>query len=199
MGSQRRPMDVAGRKCRPLGAVARGVLAMIAVGAVIGLAACGGAVSGARQPAAAGTGQAQEPATVSAPPSVPLCAAAHTVDRVVASPTSSYFRELLPRGITIADAPQVRALVTALCALPPMPPGLNCPAASGGEVRLVFAAGGQAFPSVRIQDLGCRTVTGVGPTRWGSRSPQFGQLLSRTIGGRGRLVPGVHPSSVPTA
>jgi hypothetical protein len=199
MLNQSRPMNVAGRNSRPRGPAAWGVLAMIAVGAVIGLAGCGGAVSGARQPAEVGTGQAQEPAAVSASPSVPLCAAAQTVDRVVASPMSSHFRELLPRGITIADAPQVRALAAALCALPSMPPGLHCPAALGGEVRLVFAAGGHDFQAVRIQDSGCRTVTGVGPTRWWSRSPQFGQLLSRTVGGRGRLIPGVHPSSVPTA
>jgi hypothetical protein len=95
--------------------------------------------------------------------------------------------------------PWVRALAAALCALPLMPRGLHCPAALGGEVLLRFAAGGQDFRAVRIQNSGCRIVTGVGPTRWWSESPQFGQLLSRRVGGRGRLIPGVHPSSVPTA
>ncbi len=42
-----RPMRAADRQSGPLGAAARGVLAMIAVSAVIGLAACGGAVPGA--------------------------------------------------------------------------------------------------------------------------------------------------------
>lgn len=199
MRSQGRPMDVAGRKGKPLGPAARGVSAMIAAGAVIGLAACGSAVPGAGHPAAPGTGHVQEPAAVSESPRVPLCAAARTVDRVVASPMSSQFREILPRGITIADATQVRALAAALCTLPLMPPGLRCPAALGGEVQLVFAAGRQDFQAVRIQNSGCRTVTGAGPARWWSRSPQFEQLLIRTVGGRGRLFPGTHPSSVPTA
>ena len=65
-----------------------------------------------------------------------------------------------------SDAPQVRTPAAALCTLPLMPPGLHCPAALGGEVLLRFAAGGQDFQAVRIQNSGCRTVTGVGPTRW---------------------------------
>ncbi len=199
MGSQDRPMNVAGRNGKPLGPAVRGVSAMIAAGAVIGLAACGSAAPGASHPATAGTGHVQEPAAVSASPGVPLCAATQTVDRVVASPMSSQLRTLFPRGITIADAPQVRALAAALCTLPLMPTGLHCPAATGGEVRLVFAAGRQDFQAVSIQNSGCRAVTGAGPARWWSRSPQFGQLLSRTVGGYGRLIPGAHPSSVPTA
>lgn len=199
MGSQSRPVDVADRKVKAPGPAARGVLAVIAVGAAIGLAACGSAVPGARHPAVAGTGHAPEPTAVSTSPGVLLCAAAQTVDRLVVSPMSSQLREILPRGITIADVRQVRALAVALCALPLMPSGLHCPAALGGEVLLRFAAGGQDFQAVRIQNSGCRTVTGVGPTRWWSESPQFGQLLSRTVGGRGRLIPGMHPSSVPTA
>jgi hypothetical protein len=199
MRTQSRPIDVPDRKAKPLGAAALGVLAMIAVGLVIGIAACGSTVHGASHPAAAGTGQGQEPTAASTSPGVLLCAATQTVDRLLVGPMSSHVRELLPRGITIADVRQVRALAAALCALPLMPPGVHCPAASGGEVLLRFTAGGQAFPVVRIQNSGCRTVTGVGPTRWWSESPQFGMLLSRTVGGRGRLMPGMHPSSVPTA
>jgi hypothetical protein len=182
-------------------AAPRGALALIAAGTLIGLAACGSAVSGgAGIPVSAGTSHPPTPAAaVSASAGVPLCAAAQSVDRVVAGPMSSHFREVLPRGITISDAPRVRALAAALCALPPMPSGLHCPAAIGGTVRLVFAAGGQDFQPVAIQESGCRAVSGIGPARWWSRSPQFGQLLTRTVGGRGRLIPGTHPSSVPTA
>jgi hypothetical protein len=46
-----------------------------------------------------------------------------------------------PGGITISDAARVRALAVALCALPPMPAGLRCEAATGGAFRLTFAAG----------------------------------------------------------
>jgi len=195
-----RPMRAADRQSGPLSAAARGVLAMIAVSAVIGLAACGGAVPGAAgHPASAGAGHSKEPAAaVRASAGVPLCAAARKVDRVVASVPASYLREILPRGITIRDAPRVRALAAALCALPPMPPGSHCRAAFGAAVRLVFAAGGRGFHPVRIRLSGCRSVTGAGPARWWARSPQFGRLLSGTVGGKSPLVPGKQPSSVPT-
>ena len=63
----------------------------------------------------------------------------------------------------------------------------------------VFAAGAREFSPVRIQLSGCRAVAGIGPTRSWSRSPGFGQLLTGTVGGKGRMLPGMHPSSVPTA
>src|SRR5436190_822213 len=90
------------------------------------------------------------------------------------------------------------AVVAALCALPPVSPGVQCPADFGGVSQLVFAAGGNEFHPVRIRLSGCRDVTGVGPTRSWSRSPGFGRLLTRTVGGKGRVIPGTHPSSVPT-
>jgi hypothetical protein len=201
MVSHGRPAATAGSRSGPLGATARWVLAVIAVGAVIVLAACGStAAGGAGHPASAGAGHSTGPAGVAgASAGVPLCAAAPTVDRVVASLPAGHLREILPRGITITDAPRVRALAAALCALPPMPAGLQqCPADFGGVFQLVFAAGGRAFHPVRIQLSGCRAVAGIGPTRSWSRSPQFGRLLSTTVGGKGRLIPGLHPSSVPT-
>jgi hypothetical protein len=62
----------------------------------------------------------------------------------------------------------------------------------------VFAAGEQNFPPVSVQESGCRGVTGLGATRSWSTSPAFGRLLSEAVGGVGKLVPGAHPSSVPT-
>ena len=76
------------------------------------------------------------PPAATASAGVPLCAAAGKVDRVVAIPGSSHIRALLPAGITIRDAARVRVLAAALCALPPMPPGLHCEAATGGAFRL---------------------------------------------------------------
>jgi hypothetical protein len=200
MVSHSKPADTADRRSGPLDAAVQWVLAMIAVGAVIVLAACGStAAGGAGHPAPADAGHSTGPAAVaSAPAGMPLCAAAQKVDRVVASLPASHVGETPPRGITITDAPRVRALAAALCALPPMPPGLQCPADFGGMFRLVFAAGGQSFRPVRIQTSGCRAVAGIGPTRSWSRSPRFGQLLTRTVGGKGRMTPGTHPSSVPT-
>jgi hypothetical protein len=88
-------------------------------------------------------------------------------------------------------------MVAALCALPPMPAGQHCVAASAGSVRLVFAAGQRRFPPVTVRESGCRGVTGMGATRSWSGSSQFGVLLDEAVGGLGRLVPGTHPSSVP--
>ena len=156
---------------------ARAVLALIAIATVIGLTAC---ASASRQ--AAATGQASTGAS--------LCANDQGVDRVVVSPASS------PHEITLHGATQVRALATALCTLPPMASGQSCPAARG-SVRLVFAAGEQGFPTVSVQESGCRSVTGAGPVRSWSASSPFGQQLSEAVGGVGRLVPGTHPSSVP--
>jgi hypothetical protein len=120
------------------------------------------------------------------------------VDRVVASVPASHLGQSPPPGITITDTAQVRTLATALCALPRMPQGLQCPADFGGVSRLVFASGGREFSPVRVQLSGCRAVAGIGPTRSWSRSPRFAQLLTGAVGGKGRLIPGLHPSSVPT-
>jgi hypothetical protein len=176
---------------------ARGMLAVIFAGALIGLAACGSATAG-------GAGHPAPAAVASASAGVPLCAAAGRVDRVVVSlvpalPASS--REPLPGGVTVSNPPRVRALAAGLCALPLMRHGplLTCPADFGGAFRLVFAAGRRGFPPVAVQGSGCRIVTGVGPARSWSRSPQFKRLLGRVTGGKSQLIPSSHPSSVPTA
>ena len=101
------------------------------------------------------------------------------------------------RAVTLRGATQVQAMVAALCALPPVPAGQHCAAASAGSVRLVFAAGPRSFPPVTVRESGCRSVTGMGATRSWSGSSQFGALLDEAVGGLGRLVPGTHPSSVP--
>jgi hypothetical protein len=210
MVSPSRPKDLAKRPRGPVAAAARGALALIAVGALIGLTACGGTVvgdaahqasaaTGSTGPASAGAGGSAGPsAAVTASAGVPLCAAAGKVDRVVAIPPGGHIRTLLPGGITIRDAARVRALAGALCALPPIPPGLHCEAATRGAFRLAFAAGDQGFRPVGVQMSGCRSVTGLGPARSWSGSLRFGPLLTRTVGGTGRLIPGRHPSSVPT-
>ena len=177
-------------------AAVQGALAVIAVSAVAMLAACGStAAGGSAHPASAGAGSTGPAAAAGAP----LCAAAQKVDRVVATLPASHLGQTPPRGVTITDTTQVRALAVALCALPPMPQGVQpCPADLGGVSRLVFASGGREFQPVRIQLSGCRAVAGIGPTRSWSQSPGFGQLLTRTVGGKGKMIPGMHPSSVPT-
>jgi hypothetical protein len=172
---------------------ARGVQVLIAAAALIGLAACGSATAAGAAPPASTRGSSQQPVTgASTPAGGSLCSDGQAADRVVISGSAA------PRQVTLHGATQVQAMVADLCALPAMPPGQHCPAASAGSVRLVFAAGEQSFPPVSVQESGCRGVIGLGTTRTWARSSAFGRLLSETVGGVGKLVPGAHPSSVPT-
>jgi hypothetical protein len=178
----------------------QGMLGLLAIGTLLGLAACGSAVAtGSGHRAAAGQATARSTARSAARASagVPLCVAARQMDQLEIRLTASQPREILPRALTTTDAARVRALATALCALPLLPHGLRCPAAPRGALLLVFAAPGHGFSTVRIQDAGCPNVAGIGPAREWSWSSPPGQLLSRTVGGTGRLVPTTHPSSVP--
>jgi hypothetical protein len=180
--------------------VARGAQGLIAVTVLMGLAACGSVSAGsAGHPPSAGSAGHSASASVSAsktsaagtPAGGTLCADGQSADRVVVSRTAP------ARQVTLTGTTQVRAMVAALCALPPMPSGHACPVTAGGSVRLVFAAGPRSFPPVIVQESGCRGVTGMGATRWWSGSSQLGVLLDEAVGGLGRLVPGTHPSSVP--
>ncbi len=173
---------------------ARGAQGLIAVTALMGLAACGSVSAGSAARAGHPPSASVSASKTSAPGTAvggTLCADGHSADRVVVSRTAS------PRQVTLTGTTQVRTMVAALCALPPMPAGHACPVTSGGSVRLVFAAGQQSFPPVIVQESGCRSVTGIGATRWWSGSAQLSVLLDEAVGGLGRLMPGTHPSSVP--
>jgi hypothetical protein len=167
---------------------------MIAVTALLGLAACGSVSAGsAGHPAPASPASASAPAAAAGTSAAgSLCAGRQSADRVVVSRTPS------PRQVTLTGAAQVRAMVAALCALPPLSAAQHCTAASAESVRLLFAAGVQGFPAVTVHESGCRSVTGLGATRWWSGSSPLSVLLDEAVGGLGRLAPGTHPSSVPT-
>lgn len=168
--------------------------------AAIVLAGCGTAGGGGAAGHPAGTRQAKASATAAtASAGVPLCASARKVNSAVARLTASRAREILPRQLTITDTSQARALAAALCALPPMPRGMRCPLPLGGELRVEFTGGGHAYLPLRIQDSGCASVAGLGPLRQWSWSSRAGQLLGQAAVGYGRLTPGTHASSVPTA
>lgn len=185
-----RSMINAGRLPRPGG---------VALAAIV-LAGCGTAAGGGAAGQPAGSRQAKaSAAAATASAGVPLCADAQKVNSAVAQLTVSRTREILPRELTISDTSRARALAPALCGLPPMPHGLRCPAPLGGALRVEFTAGGHAYRPLRTQDSGCASVAGLGPLRQCSWSSRPGQLLSGAAGGHGRLVPGTHPSSVPTA
>ena len=186
---------------------ARGVLGLIAVTALMGTAACGsvsagsaGSAGSTSQPASAGASSASSASSsspsataVGMPPAQSLCAAGQGADRVVLT------RTVPRRQVTLSGATQVQAMLTALCALPARPSGQqHCLVVSADSVRLVFTAGAQSFPPVTVQEVGCGGITGLGATRSWSPSSTFGRLLSEAVGGFGKLVPGTHPSSVPT-
>ena len=174
---------------------AREIQVLIAATALVGLAACGSATADRTAPPASTSalGSSQQPVTgASTLTDGSLCSDGQAADRVAVSGSAA------PRQVTLHGATQVQAMVAALCALPAMPPGQHCPGASAGSVRLVFAAGEQSFPPVSVQESGCHGVTGLGATRSWSPSSAFGRMLSEAVGGEGRLVPGTHPSSVPT-
>jgi hypothetical protein len=179
---------------------ARGALTVTTLAAAAGLAACGStAAGGAAHPTAGGTAQASaSAAAVIASAGVPLCVDARKVDQVIVRPAHTQPRAMLPRTITVTDPARVQALAAALCGLPPVARGRDCPPPQPGPLLLLFTAGGRDYRAVRIQDAGCPSVLGVGPARQWAWSERPGWLLSKTVGGKGRLIPGTHPSSVPT-
>ena len=167
---------------------ARGVLGLIAVTALMGSAACGSVSAGS-----AGQTDSASASSSSPPAAQSLCAAGQSADRVVLT------RTVPRRQVTLSGATQVQAMLTALCALPATPSGQqHCLVVSADSVRLVFTAGAQTFPPVTVQEVGCQGITGLGTIRSWSPSSTFGRLLTKAVGGFGKLVPGTHPSSVPT-
>jgi uncharacterized protein YceK len=182
----------------------RAVPALIAASALMALAGCASAASGttassgttattrpAASPRASGPGGAQASA------GLPLCAGARQPDQVVLRLTDAHAREILPRAATVTDPARVRALAAALCRLPPIPPGQHCPGAQPGAVLLEFSAQGHTYARLLIHDSGCASVTGLGAARQWSWSSRPGRLLGEAVAGKGRLVPGTYPSSVP--
>ena len=177
----------------------RAVPALIAASTLMALAGCASAPSGTTastrttaSPRASEPGSAQ---TASA--GLPLCAGPRQPDQVVLRLTDAHAREILPRAATLTDPARVRALAAALCRLPRIPPGQHCPAARPGAVLLEFSAQGHAYARLLIHDSGCASVTGLGAARQWSWSSRPGRLLGEAVGGKGRLIPGTYPSSVP--
>ena len=183
----------------------RAVPALIAGGALMALAGCasapGGTTASTRttaptrttaSPRATGPG-----GTPAASAGLPLCAGARQPDQVMLRLTDAHAREILPRAATVRNPARVRALAAALCRLPRIPPGQHCPGALPGAILLQFSVQGHAYSRLLIHDSGCPSVTGLGAARQWSWSSRPGRLLGEAVGGKGRLIPGTYPSSVP--
>jgi hypothetical protein len=111
-----------------------------------------------------------------------------TVTRVVGLPQNhTTFSFTTP--IVVNDRAAVGAAARLLCDLPPMPSGaFSCPADFGTTYVFSFSASGGAQPQLRavLDPDGCRTVTGLGRTRWTSEAPAtFWGDLGRSIGLQG--------------
>jgi len=180
------------------GTMARALLASMAATAVAGLAGCGpvtGGPSGSAATGASGAAISASPApdasgsgpASAAPSAAPLCTNISHLGTLVVSLAGGLGRGhlpvALPAGITFRDPARAQAVAAALCALPAMAPGaVNCPAGPGGSYRLVFAAGGRAYPPVLIRMTGCRTVSGLGPVR--ATSAALWNVLATELGTR---------------
>jgi hypothetical protein len=175
------------------GAMRRGLLATMVAGALAGVAACGNVTAGSPSTGASSSTAASTalptPATSGSVPAAaaPVCANVSRLDTLVVSLTRVLERSrmplVLPAGFTLRDPAKVQAIAAALCALPAAPSApLGCPADFGGTYRLVFGAGGQAYPPVLVRATGCRTVSGLGPVR--TTTGAFWVLLATELGVR---------------
>jgi hypothetical protein len=164
-----------------------------------GSGASGGLNAGGANASASGKAGAASPQTSG---STLLCRQIPSLDRVVITHMNglktSQMREVMPLGVMVLRPAVVRALASALCALPPMPPMLHCPASFGAAYRLFFASGGRAYPLINVETTGCRAVTGLGPARWWTRSPGFWPALRQALDSGHALLPARQASSVPT-
>lgn len=173
------------QRIRPAGAAGRVGQATLTIGALVVLAACGSAVAGGHPASTGGRGATPVPGG-KASAGVALCVdIPKLTSATVSGATSLHALEpdlVLPRGITIREPLQVRALAGALCGLPESPRGpVNCPAQFIGSLQLAFAAGGHVFRPVSVEVSGCQVVRGLGPART-VPSPVFWRTLSKDLG-----------------
>jgi hypothetical protein len=186
------------------GAARRVALGAIAVGIVMGLAACGTTVAGVSSSATQGTAaRSASPSPSGAqinpggpmipqPPAskhVLLCTEIPKLTRMSFTrtflPPSVHARQAQPGGATVRNAAAVRRVATVLCGLPTVPIGMmTCPNQAGGSYRLSFVAPGRAIPVVTLEYSGCRVVTGLGRPRTWVTSKPLQQALSQALGAR---------------
>lgn len=139
-----------------------------------------GAVAGAATVSGpAGTASAQ-PAPATHSSSRNLCRRSASADRVVITRKTPSAR---PRSVTVAGVRRVRSLARAVCALPRLPVGTQCPAIAAGFHRLVFTAGRRKFSAVTVQNAGCQLVTGLKTVRQADK-PHFWKLIKNLMGPR---------------
>lgn len=194
------------RRGRPRLTATAGIVAGVAVSAVLGLAACGSAVAGGTTHSGTNN-SAKKSAIQPGGPVIPagksasaLCTHIPGLVKVMfvhQTGTIASKRMEQVKPVVVTDPTKVRGLATMLCSLPRQPSLMMCPADFGTGYRLAFATAQQGFSVVTVHTSGCRTVAGLGgAARTWARSPQLGQVIRQTVDSGSALLPG-HHSSVP--
>lgn len=116
-----------------------------------------------------------------------LCGQATTVDHLVVRRVDAFPANgrhfSFPAEVIVTDQVLAVKAAEALCALPAMPAkALFCPADWGVTYRLSFSAQGYMFARVVVDATGCQSVTGLTPTRFASRTPEFWRRLGTAMG-----------------
>lgn len=197
------------RQSRPRQTATRGILAGVAVSAVLGLAACGSAVAGGTTHS--GTNNSAKKSAIQ--PGGPIVPAGKSAGAAICTHIPSLVKVTFVRQtgmvpgartpqvmpVVVNNPTEVRRLATMLCSLPRQPSLMNCPADFGTGYRLLFATAQQTFPVITVHASGCRIVAGLGgAARTWARSPQLGQVMRQTVDSGSALLPG-HHSSVPAS
>jgi hypothetical protein len=106
-----------------------------------------------------------------------LCRRPGAADRVVITRRTPGDR---PRSADVTRALEARSLARAVCALPRLPLGIQCPAIAAGSHRLTFLAGHRKLIVVTVQNVGCNLVTGLRAVRQADK-PHFWKLMRRLM------------------
>jgi hypothetical protein len=137
----------------------------------------GGAVAGAATVSGPVTAASAPPTSATTAASRHLCRRPAAADRVVITRTTPGDR---PRSANVTRAREARSLARAVCALPRLPLGTQCPAIAAGVHRLTFLAGHRKLTVITIQDAGCNLVTGLRTVRQADK-PRFWKLMRRLM------------------
>jgi hypothetical protein len=125
-----------------------------------------------------------------------LCLRPAATDRVsITASTPSH----PSRSVMVTRSPGVRSLASALCGLPRLPAGTECPAIASGFYRLAFTAGRHHLPAVTVSDSGCRLVAGLAAVRQADKArfwKLMKQLMTKRAAPRHVFVPW-HPGHLP--
>jgi hypothetical protein len=137
----------------------------------------GGAVAGAATASGSVRAESAQPASAAHAASRSLCRRPAAAGRVVITRTRPGART---RSVTVSQARRTRSLARAVCALPKLPAGTQCPDIAAGFHRLTFVAGHRKLAVVTIQNAGCRLVTGLRTVRQADKA-HFWKMIRKLM------------------